>query len=247
MVLTKAPCVVVVAFALCALHSAPVSAQWYVSRYGSAAIFPDTALTPDVAVKDPDVLHVRLKNLDLEAADVLGGHVGYEFPHIPGLGVAVEAYRLADEGSWDASSTGFLNRSARSTALGAPYQDFTTVGISARYRLRGLQTSEFPRGRLQPYAGVSVGSLWGNLYGPDRRGISDQGDARLGLQGLLGSSFALSRDTTLFAEYQFNQTERFDLGLHNSGVELGIRSADWTSFQLDVNSERLLGAFSFHF
>jgi len=88
----------------------------------------------------------------------------------------------------------------------SPAGDTTVIPISALFMVRSsfLKDDEFPRGRLQPYAGVGPGvfvsSVNGTL-GPNSNVTDTSVD--LGFDFRAGAAYRLTELFTLFAEYRF--------------------------------------------
>lgn len=245
----KAASCAIFGLSLLALSASPASAEWHFVETDTATFSPGSGT--GLFLDRPGALDIRVRHLDLDAPQVMGGTLGYRFQNLSVLDVEVETYHFASEPFGE--RTGAPPAALYDTDIGAGAFDpaLTTMSLNARYRLPGLGTSDFPEGRLQPYAGVSVGTFFQHLRG--RRSflaggpMLDEGDARLGFQGFLGSTYFLSRETALFAQYRLRHTQKVDFDLANSGVELGLRANEWTSFELDLSSDEWHGEFKLSF
>ncbi|NIR30025.1 MAG: porin family protein [Gammaproteobacteria bacterium] len=246
----KAASCAIFGLTLLGLVSSPASAEAPFIGTDAPGLSPE--YDAGLFLNRPDVLDIRVRHLEADAPQVTGGTLGYRFRSRTALDLELEAYQFA----WDHTGEGPGSGSAASgygpdVGLDALDLALTTMSLNARYRLRGLRTSDFPDGRLQPYAGVSVGTFFRHLR--SRRGLwgfdetLGEDDTRLDFQGFLGSTYFLSRETALFAQYKLRHTQKLDFDLGNSGVELGLRANEWTSFELDLSSDEWRGAFKLNF
>src|SRR5689334_3026841 len=151
----------------------PACAEWFGDVYLGGAF----TSSDDLSVRDTGIR----QPIDSHGSVTVGGRVGHWFEALPWLGVAVD-------GSYFTAAPGIVLFPI--TAL-----------VMARYGL--LPDDDFPRGRLQPYAGLGGGMFISNADGRIGNVPLTNTSTDAGLDLRLGVSYGLQENIKAFAEYRF--------------------------------------------
>jgi hypothetical protein len=157
---------------------------------------------------------------DFGTSVTAGGRFGYWFDALPWLGVA--------------GTLSFYQPDVR-VGTGVPRNDLTIVPLTAMVMARSawMVSSEFPHGRLQPYAGVGPGVFIAAMS----EGYSDT-STDVGLDFRSGMLFLLTPRIGVFTEYRFTHvTPTFKDRVNGQDVY-----RDTT-----IDDHQILGGISFHF
>lgn len=205
--------VVLVVLSCLGASTLPASAEWVTDLYSGAALTQHEHAT--IQVEGVSVS----EKLNFDSSFTLGARVAYWFESTPWLGLALDA------------------------SVFNPDADLTVFPISALLMLRWplLTSVEFPKGRLQPYAGIGPGlfisSIKVDLLPEVPAQFSDT-SIDLGLDGRAGIAWLFAKNTAVFAEYRFTHVSpRFE-----------DRPADLkTRVDVDLNTHHFLVGISFRF
>ena len=191
----------------------PASAEWVTDVYLGAAI----TQKDDVTIQIEGLRASEKVNFD--TSFTLGGRVAYWFESTPWLGLAIDA------------------------SVYNPDADLTVFPISALLMLRWplLTSVEFPKGRLQPYAGIGPGVFISTTkvdLRPEVPAEFSDTSIDLGLDARAGIAWLFAKNTAVFAEYRFTHVSpRFE-----------DRPADLqTTVDVDLNTHHMLVGISFRF
>src|SRR3972149_5951715 len=191
----------------------PASAEWVTDIYLGAAI----TQKEDVAIQI-EGLRAREK-LHFDPPFTLGARVAYWFESAPWLGLALDA------------------------SVYNPDADLTVFPVSALLMLRWplLTSVEFPKGRLQPYAGIGPGVFVSTTkvdLRPELPAEFSDTSIDLGLDARAGLAWLFAKNTAVFVEYRFTHVS----------PHFEDRPADLkTTVDVDLNTHHMLVGISFRF
>src|SRR5262245_1351768 len=188
--------VVVLALALL-LSPCLAAAEPYGGLFVGAAFSHDTDI-------DQKLFPVTFKDVELNTSVVFGGKAGYFFdtPVLGGnTGLELEAYHFRpdiDEQMVSVSGNGFTTHTRF-----IPFDlHVTAIGLNGLYRFPLLRSSDYPRGRLHPYAGVGLAAFIAHLEtrttGLDVNTDFSDTDVKPGFQALAGAKLFLTPHLALF-------------------------------------------------
>ncbi len=183
---------------------------------------------------------LRLKDVAQETSLMGGGKLGYWLEAFPNLGIEADAYHFSPDSERNnvpiSGNIAGVPVPARTVSLGADRASILVLGFHLMGRLRFLQSSELPNGRLQPYLGVGPGIFFADV---STFGVAHHDDT-VGVQALAGLKVFLSRLVSLFGEYKFSH---FSSELLRIATDKGKS----TKVTLDLNSHHLYGGVALHF
>ena len=193
----------------------PASAEWVTDLYLGAAI----TQKEDVTIKIAGVGASEKVNFD--TSFTLGARVGYWFEGLPWLGLALDA--------------SFFN----------PDADLTVYPISPLLMLRWplFTSTQFPKGQLQPYAGVGPGLFISTTkidLRPELEATFSDTSIDFGLDVRAGLAWLFAKNTAFFVEYRFTHV-RPSFEDHVGFANLR------TTVETNLNTHHLLGGISFRF
>src|SRR5262245_32480014 len=110
----------------------PAAAEWFLDAYGGVSFTADA----DVTIRNGQTVDDRIK-FDTEAMG--GGRLGYWLESLRWLGVAADVSYFAPAGDGTTAETRL---------------EVVPLSALVMFRLPLLESTEFPKGRLQPYLGV---------------------------------------------------------------------------------------------
>ncbi len=184
-----------------------------------------------------------LKDVGRETSLMGGGKLGYWLDPFPNLGIEADAYHFSPDSERNnvpitGNTAGVPIPAGTTVSLGANRASIAVLGFHLMGRLRFLQSSELPNGRLQPYLGVGPGIFFADV---STFGVAHR-DTTVGVQALAGLKVFLSRRVSLFGEYKFShftpELEFFPT--------LTSRTKS-TKVTVDLNSHHLYGGVALHF
>ena len=193
----------------------------YAGLYGGISLLADTDLntdaslsgSPEVDVDTGFVIAPVVRNLSLSTevdnSAIFGAKVGYWFDFFPLVGAELEVYGFQPDITVQMQGTGRTTQGGSPVTLNAPIDfDVTVIAIGlnimGRYSL--LKGPDFPRGRIQPYAGIGPALFVTNIEDQEDTDSNSLGDKTLtfgGLQVMLGGKFFIFNKLSVFAEYKF--------------------------------------------
>ncbi len=171
----------------------PARAETFLDLYGGGA-FP---VKTDTTISGPGF--VIIGESPYQDSFVVGGRAGYYFePAVPWLGLALDvSYFKADIDVPDGAKN-----------------DVVPTSLLLLLRTPLAASPAFPRGRLQPYAGIGL-SL---VYSRSEVGTSRDTSFDVGFDSRLGLAWMLTRTIGLFGEYRFSYVQP-DYDLNGEHVE----------------------------
>ncbi len=127
------------------------------------------------------------RRVDFDPSFTVGTRVGYWLERYPWFGGAIDGSYFAADGDTVDISVG-------------------TLSFLMMLRWPLLTSEDFPKGRLQPYAGIGPGIFFADLTADFRPTVSERVDefvAELGLDLRGGLAWLLNPRWAIFAEYRF--------------------------------------------
>jgi hypothetical protein len=120
----------------------PASAEWFLDVYGGESTTRDASVTAEVTsygLLMATTTKSHTEKVDLDSSFTMGGRLGYWSEKLPWLGVSLDLSYFKAEGE---------------------KAEFDVVPLSLLLMLRWplFKSENFPKGRLQPYAGVDISS-----------------------------------------------------------------------------------------
>jgi hypothetical protein len=118
----------------------PASAEWFLDVYGGESTTRDANVNAEVTHYSifGSSSQSHTEKVDLDSSFTMGGRLGYWFEKLPWLGVSLDLSYFKAEGE---------------------KAEFDVVPLSLLLMLRWplFKSENFPKGKLQPYAGVGPG------------------------------------------------------------------------------------------
>ena len=228
--------VLLVVLACVAVPAGPASAEWFADLYAGVA-FTDSRTIDDV---EPAALF-RLKDVDFDKSATFGGRVGYWFDAMPYFGLGIDAFHYEANVSKQR-----IIECDSPTPCGPDTlvpRDITVTAVS--FDLMGrwplLKSSEFPMGRLQPYATVGPTVFHSRLKDTTHFVPPNQSetDTTFGVKVGAGVTWLLLRNLALFGEYRFTH-----FGPTWNNITDGTT---WANVETMLNSHHLIFGLSFRF
>ena len=186
---------------------------------------------------------LTLKDVGRETSLMGGGKLGYWFDGFPNLGIEADGYHFSPDSERNnvpitGNIAGVPVPAGTTVSLGANRASIAVLGFHLVGRLRFLQSSELPNGRLQPYLGVGPAIFFADVstFGAAHR------DTTVGVQALAGLKVFLSRRVSLFGEYKFSHVSP-ELDFFPT-ITSPTKS---TKVTVDLNSHHLYGGVALHF
>jgi opacity protein-like surface antigen len=234
--------VTVIALACVAALAGPASAEWFLDAYMGAALTPKEDATLKGTLSGLTV-DAQLHGVEFDTGISTGLRLGYWFPFLRVLGVAADlSYFKPDISSQTVTPTGTLS-DPRGRLLDQPLTAGTPVSIdrdifhvvafAPELMLRWplLVSSQFPTGRLQPYA-LAGPAVFVSYLG----GFNVQ--TNVGAKAGACLSWQIVNGIAVFAEYQFTHF-RPEFGFHHSGDQVDLK--------MNLDTHHALAGVSFRF
>jgi len=190
-------------------------AEAFVDLSAGVALTRDAAVTVKSAGKSQDLPG------DWRTSVTAGGRFGYWFDALPWLGVA--------------GTVSYYQPDVRVGSPGVSRNDLTIIPLTAMIMARSswMVSSEFPHGRMQPYAGVGPGVFIAQFS----KGYSDT-STDVGVDFRPGVLFLFTPHVGVFTEYRFTHvTPNFKDRVGNQDVYR----------ETAIDDHQILGGVSFHF
>ncbi len=223
------------------LGFSPASAEWYVSGYAGLAI-PNNQDADTTGSIFGLSFAGTLKDVDLDTSAVFGGKVGYFFEDWPYFGLELEGYHFSpDADPQTVQASGTIGGAPFSGPLTLSGADIGVTGIAVNAILRGMtgKSDAFPEGRFHGYIGVGPGLFISNLEALVATQTDDDTSTVLGGQVLAGLKFFLTEHLSLFGEYKFIFTDKFEFELSEPGVSTTYKAGGMTNL--------IYGGIAYHF
>lgn len=154
----------------------------------------------EVRITTPGFTNLTVSNIDLQNSFVYGAKIGHYFSSIPWLGLESEIFLTNP------------NVKQQSLVFSGPGGSITIPGV-AGFSLRVINLAplnimfRIPGYRIQPYLGGGPAILLARLQ--DKITQDRQTSTRVGINGLVGLRFYLTKNWTIFAEGKFTGLTTF--------------------------------------
>ena len=215
-------------------------AEWFGDLYGGGSYTPRSDVTMVIGSQNGPADHV-FHDLRWDPSLEYGVRGGYWFESAPRFGLGLDLFHFdADLPIQDVRLTfPGVDETTRFQAV-----DFRIValGLDARFRYPLLASSEYPRGRLQPYltAGPALFRVTVTNRGNGELTTEPATDTALGYKLGGGLSWQLTKATAIFGEYRYTHFHA-EPELH--GTITGAR----VPTQFDLNTHHVIAGVSFAF
>lgn len=223
------------------LGFSPASAEFYVAGYLGAAIPTDKDVDVNALGATP---LLTLQDVSLDTSLAYGGKVGYFFESLPYFGLEIEGYGYNPDASAQTVQSSLLGVPGSARVNNADLS-VAGLGINGVFRLQLDESPSFPKGRLQPYAGMGLGVYFASLKTnqPMLPGLPDlnvdDNDTNVGFQALLGLKYFLIEHLALFAEYKYVYTGDFEFEETVAGAPATVETS--------LTSSLIYGGIAWHF
>ena len=189
------------------------------------------------------------RDLRFDSSVTGGGSLGYWFEALPWLGLGIDvAYFAPSVSSQNVETTVKLagvSANVGSLAFDKMKLDVTDVSFDLLLRWPGLvASSQFPKGRLQPYLTVGPAVFLATAkdstnFGPPNNQSSH--DTSVGVKAGAGTTWMLTPNIGIFGEYRFTHfSPKFDFDTEVPGFSR-------TQVETDVNTHHVLVGVTFRF
>jgi opacity protein-like surface antigen len=200
--------VVAVVLVLLVVGAHPASAEVFVDLYLGGAFTADHDLTAQFGSTTLQVL----EDVEYDASVLFGGRIGYWFERPLydrlAIGLALDVFWFQPDID---SQTVSGSQTSGGVTFGADFLvfpiDVSVVGVGLDLMLRWpvLPSSDFPRGRLQPYLTVGPTLFYAEAEDSGNFTPNNQSDTdtSIGVKVGLGVAYHLSRNLAVFGETRF--------------------------------------------
>ena len=180
---------------LCFLAFIPTFAwaEWFLDVYGGASTTRDARATAEVNRYSifGSSSQSHAEEVDFDSSFTMGGRLGYWFQKLPWLGVSFDVSYFKAEGE---------------------KAEFDVVPLSLLLMLRCplFKNENFPKGKLQPYAGVGPGYFFTNSRANFRPALQDSVSGSSGEVGFdlrAGLAWQFHKHWAIFAEYRYTDVK----------------------------------------
>ncbi len=169
-------------------------AEWFLDVYGGEASTKDASVTAEITsygIVMATTTRSRTEKVDFDASFTMGGRLGYWFEKLPWLGVSFDVSYFKAEGE---------------------KAEFDVVPLSLLLMLRCplFKNENFPKGKLQPYAGVGPGYFFTNSRVNFRPALQDSVSGSSGEVGFdlrAGLAWQFHKHWAIFGEYRYTDVK----------------------------------------
>jgi opacity protein-like surface antigen len=167
--------------------------------------------------------------MDLDSSFTMGGRIGYWFEKLPWLGVSLDLSYFKAEGE---------------------RAEFDVVPLSLLFMLRLplFKSENFPKGKLQPYAGVGPGYFFTDSRVNFRPALEDSvsgSDGEIGLDVRAGLAWQFHKRWAIFGEYRYTDV-KIDFTEKDSLAILSLSGTD-VSTKAHLKTNHYLVGISYRF
>jgi opacity protein-like surface antigen len=181
---------------LCFLAFMPTFAwaEWFLDVYGGESSTKDASVTAEITsygIAMATTTRSRTEKVDFDVSFMMGGRLGYWFEKLPWLGVSFDLSYFKAEGE---------------------KAEFDVVPLSLLLMLRCplFKNENFPKGKLQPYAGVGPGYFFTNSRVNFRPALQDSVSGSSGEVGFdlrAGLAWQFHKHWAIFGEYRYTDVK----------------------------------------
>jgi len=171
-----------------------VRAEWFLDVYGGEASTQDasvTAETTSYGILMATTTKSHTEEADFDTSFTMGGRIGYWFEKVPWLGVSLDLSYFKAEGE---------------------KAEFHAVPLSLLLMLRWplFKSENFPKGKLQPYAGIGPGYFFTDSKVNFRPSLQDSvsgASNEIGFDARVGLAWQFHKHWAIFGEYRYTDVK----------------------------------------
>ena len=168
-------------------------AEWFLDVYGGESTTRDARVTAEVTRYSifGSLSQSDAEEIDFDSSFTIGGRLGYWFEKLPWLGVSFDVSYFKAEGE---------------------KAEFDVVPLSLLLMLRCplFKNENFPKGKLQPYAGAGPGYFFTNSRANFRPALQDSVSGSSGEVGFdlrAGLAWQFHKHWAIFGEYRYTDVK----------------------------------------
>jgi opacity protein-like surface antigen len=205
-------------------------AEWFLDVYGGQSSTQDASVTAEVTsygLFSPTRTKTHTEKVDLDSSFTMGGRVGYWSEKLPWLGVSLDLSYFKAEGE---------------------KAEFDVVPLSLLLMLRWplFKTGNFPKGKLQPYAGVGPGYFFTDSrvnFRPTLQDSASGSSGEIGFDLRAGLAWQFRKHWAIFGEYRYTDV-KIDFTQEDS---FAIISGSEESIKTHLKTNHFLVGISYRF
>lgn len=206
------------------------SAEWFLDVYGGESSTSNASVTAEITsygILMAPTTKSHTEKVDFDTSFTLGGRLGYWFEKLPWLGVSLDLSYFKAEGE---------------------KAEFDVVPLSLLFMLRWplFKSENFPKGKLQPYAGVGPGYFFTDSRVNFRPALQDSvsgSSGEIGFDVRAGLAWQFHKHWAIFGEYRYTDV-KIDFTQEDF---LPIFSGTDESMKTHLNTNRFLVGISYRF
>jgi opacity protein-like surface antigen len=217
--------------AVCSLLIFPTlaSAEWFLDVYGGESSTRDANVSAEVTYYSifGSSHQSHSENVGFDASFTMGGRFGYWFEKLPWLGVSLDLSYFKAEGE-------------------KAQIDVVPLSLLLMLRWPLLKSENFPKGRLQPYAGVGPGYFFTDSrvnFRPTLQDSTSGSSGEIGLDARAGLAWQFHKHWAIFGEYRLTDVN-IDFKQEDS---FAIISGSEESIKAHLQSNHFLVGISYRF
>jgi opacity protein-like surface antigen len=204
-------------------------AEWFLDVYGGDSTTQDARATAEVTTYSifSSLSQRHAEEVDFDSSFTMGGRFGYWFEKLPWLGVSLDLSYFKAEGE---------------------KAEFDVVPLSLLVMLRWplFKSENFPKGKLQPYAGVGPGYFFTDSRVNFRPALQDSASGssgEIGLDARAGVAWQFHKHWAIFGEYRYTDV-KIDFTQEDS---FAIISGSEESIKTHLKTNHFLAGISYRF
>jgi hypothetical protein len=226
---------------LLAAVASPASAEWFADVYGGSAYTPRSDVTLVIRPGGRASDHT-FHNVKWDPSLELGARGGYWLDAVPWYGFGLDVFQFTASIPTQTVDSTIVGISAPATlqSIGISVVAIAFDVVRLRYPL--LVSSEYSKGRLQPYvtAGPALFRIKATNAGNGELTRHSDTDSSIGYKVGGGLSWQLTKEAAIFGEYRYTHV-RAEPVFGSAGSSLRV------PLQFDLNTHHLVAGVSFSF
>ena len=221
--------------------ASPARAEWFGDLYGGVSYTPRSDIVLVVGSPSGPADH-SFHDVKWETSGVIGARAGYWFDAAPWYGIGLDVFRFnADVATQDVQVT--IQGATAPVTLKAIDFSATAVAFDVlRLRYPLAVSSEYPRGRLQPYAAGGPALFRIKVTNRLNGELTNEpaSDTSTGYKLGAGLSWHLTRSAAIFGEYRFTH-------VHSEPALQGAITGARVPAKFDLDTHHVVAGVSFGF
>ena len=172
------------------IFPALASAEWFLDIYGGESSTRDASVTAEITsygLLMPATTKRHTEKVNFDASFTMGGRLGYWFEKLPWLGVPLDLSYFKAEGEKAES-------------------DVLPLSLLLMLRWPLFKSENFPKEKLQPYAGVGPGYFFTDSRVNFRPALQDSvsgSSGEIGFDARAGLAWQFHKHWAIFGEYRY--------------------------------------------